>query len=127
MYRQINRSYQKDFEQLLNSGLYDKLTRDGVLIPHQEVEVPPDVPDLAYKVILPEQITFISYPYEWCFSQLKDAAQLLLEIQKLALDYDMSLKDSSAYNIQFHQGRPLMIFTLSFEVYREGKPWDAYQ
>jgi hypothetical protein len=39
----------------------------------------------------------------------------------------MSLKDCSAYNIQFHQGRPLLIDTLSFERYREGQPWIAYR
>jgi len=127
IYRQINRSYQNDYDQLIYSGLYDKLTSEHLLIPHKEVEVPPEISDSAYKVILPDLITFISYPYEWCFSQLKDAAQVTLEIQKHALEYGMSLKDSSVYNIQFHHGRPLMIDTLSFEIYREGQPWDAYR
>ena len=92
IYRQINRSYQKDYDQLINSGLYDKLTSERLLIPHKEVEVPPEISDSAYKVIFPDLITFISYPYEWCFSQLKDAAQVTLEIPKHALEYGMSLK-----------------------------------
>jgi hypothetical protein len=39
----------------------------------------------------------------------------------------MTLKDASAYNIQFVHGNPTLIDTLSFEVYNEGRPWDAYR
>ena len=127
LYRQVNRSYKDDYERLMTSGLYDKLVNAGMLIPHQEVNVEPVVPDLGYKILQPEPVQFISYPYEWCFSQLKNAASTTLEIQRIALDYGMSLKDSSAYNMQFHYGRPVLIDSLSFEVYQEGKPWDAYR
>ncbi|MFX8840813.1 hypothetical protein ABTM78_20880, partial [Acinetobacter baumannii] len=63
----------------------------------------------------PARVSTISYPYEWCFSQLKDAALATLEIQTVAMDHGMSLKDASAYNIQFHEGRPTLIDSLSFE------------
>ncbi len=75
----------------------------------------------------PELVSFISYPYEWSFSQLKDAALLTLKIQKRAIQHGLSLKDASAYNIQFQHGRPLLIDTLSFEIYPEGQPWVAYR
>ena len=127
LYRQVNQSYAADYELLVRSGYYQKLVQAGLLIPHQEVEQPPARPELAYKVLRPERVQFISYPYEWSFSQLQDAALTTLQIQRLALAAGMSLKDSSAYNIQFHQGRPLLIDTLSFEAYREGQPWDAYR
>ena len=39
----------------------------------------------------------------------------------------MSLKDASAYNIQFVRGKPTLIDTLSFEIYKEGEPWVAYR
>ena len=80
---------------------------------------------MAYKVIRPEPIAFISYPYEWSFSQYQDAALATLEIQRRALRRGMTLKDCSAYNVQFHRGRPIFIDTLSFEVYREGSPGSA--
>ena len=67
----------------------------------------------AYKVIRPDRIHLISYPYEWSFSQYQDAALLTLEIQRLALGRGMSLKDCSAFNVQFHEGRPIFIDTLS--------------
>jgi hypothetical protein len=112
----------------MGSGLYAQLTRSGTLISHTEVnrDMAPRQ-DLVYKVIRPEPVDFISYPYEWCFNQLKDAAILTLAIARRALEFGMSLKDASAYNIQFHQGRPIFIDTLSFEKYVEGLPWIAYK
>lgn len=127
LYRQINLSYSREYDLLIRSGLYQKLSSAGLLIGHEEVG-----PELAggpdvYKIIRPAEVPFISYPYEWSFSQLKDAALLTLEIQKTALEHGMSLKDASAYNVQFICGKPLLIDTMSFEPYVEGRPWVAYR
>ena len=125
LYRQINPVYFDHFYCLHQSGLYQTLVSKGYLIPHQEVVLQKSA---SYcKVIRPELVPFISYPYELSFSQLKDAALLTLEIQKQALEKGMSLKDCSAYNIQFKNGKPILIDTLSFERYREGAPWVAYR
>ncbi len=98
------------------------------MIPHQEVDSQtPRLTDDAYKVLKPDPVPFISYPYEWCFSQLKDAALATLKIQKLAMAHGMSLKDSSAYNIQFFKGKACLIDTLSFESLKDGEPWVAYK
>lgn len=129
LYRQINQSYRDNYLRLIESGLYDRLTGDQKLIPHQEAAVSPPAPETAYKIIRPEELTLITYPYEWSFSQLKDAARLTLSIQKQALKAGLSLKDSSAYNIQYllESGKPILIDTLSFEIYPEGSPWVAYR
>ena len=127
LYRQINQSYRDDYNFLITSGLYQALVEEGLLIPHQDADISLVGGDNAYKVIRPEKIPFISYPYEWCFSQLKDAALATLKIQKIALGKGMSLKDASAYNIQFLRGKPILIDTLSFARYREGEPWVAYR
>jgi hypothetical protein len=126
LFRQINRVYAEDYSRLMESGLYDKLVKAGLLIPHVEVGQAWAESD-AFKIIQPERVPFISYPYEWAFSQLKDAALATLSIQKRALKYVMSLKDASAYNIQFVRGRAALIDTLSFERYKEGQPWVAYR
>jgi len=126
LYRQINGSYSKEYDLLFSSGLYKKLTEKNLLLSHEESAVP-GLTELAHKVIKPEFIDFISYPYEWSFPQLKDAALATLKIQKIALKHGMSLKDASAYNIQFHNGAPVFIDTLSFEAYKEGQPWVAYR
>lgn len=127
LYRQVNLRYKEHYDLLMKSGLYKKLVGANLLIPHQEVDIEPENSERAYRVIKPERIPFISYPYEWCFSQLKDAALVTLGIQKMALDSGMVLKDSSAYNIQFTGAKPVFIDTLSFERYREGEPWIAYR
>ena len=127
LYRQVNACYGAAYERLLGSGLYDELTGKGLLIPHDEVAPVAVGVTEAVRVLRPERLPFIAYPYEWCFSQLKAAALATLEIQRRALDRGMSLKDASAYNIQFRDSRPVLIDTLSFEPYREGAPWVAYR
>ncbi|MDA8219172.1 MAG: hypothetical protein M0Z94_16325 [Dehalococcoidales bacterium] len=125
LFRQVNHVYKDNYDLLLGSGLYHDLVDAGLLIPHEETDLA-EV-DGAYKVLRPEVLPFVSYPYEWSFSQLKDAALTTLRIQKRALDFGMSLKDASVYNVQFRGGKPLLIDTLSFEQYREGEPWVAYR
>jgi hypothetical protein len=127
IYRQINQIYSDSYERLMGSGLYKDLVHAGFLIPHTEADIDPAFPGTAYKVIRPEQIPFISYPYEWSFGQLKDAALATLSIQKHALTFNFSLKDASAYNIQFPHGKATLIDTLSFEPYIDGEPWVAYR
>jgi hypothetical protein len=127
LYRQVNRKYEHEYARLMESGLYEKLVKAGLLIPHIEVDQPAGEPEAAFKVIRPERVPFISYPYEWSFGQLKEAALTTLSIQKRALKLGMSLKDASAYNIQFVRGKATLIDTLSFEIYKEGQPWVAYR
>lgn len=127
LYRQINKSYQKEFDKIIDGGLYQKLVEKELLIPHDEVDIKSPQPEKLYKIIKPKFIDFISYPYEWSFSQLKDAALITLEIQKIAMEYGLTLKDSSAYNIQFLNGKPIFIDTLSFEIYQEDQFWKPYR
>lgn len=115
--RRISLNYLPEYQRLMSSGLYDRLIKDGLLLPHTEIDE---------QTLKPEQLWFVSYPYEWCFNQLKQATLVTLEIAKIALDYNMMLKDASAYNIQYYKGKWLLIDTLSFETYREGTFWEAY-
>jgi len=116
--RQISKSYKENYGLLMSSGLYQKLVDEKLLVPHKEIKK---------SIIQPIQIPFISYPYEWTFGELKDAALTTLKIQKNAIDFGMSLKDASAFNIQFLDGMPILIDTLSFEKLDFSKPWVAYK
>jgi hypothetical protein len=78
-------------------------------------------------VIRPERVPFVSYPFEWSFGQLKDAALLTLRLQKTAMQRGLSLRDATAFNVMFAAGRPVWIDTLSFEALRPGAPWIAYR
>ena len=111
----------------MKTGLYRKLVKEGLLIPHEESTVTPPDKGTCYKILRPEPVAFISYTYEWSFSQLSDAALATLKIQQICLEYGMSLKDSTAYNIQFRDARPVLIDTTSFKKYRNRTLWPAYR
>ena len=127
LYRSVARLYREHYDFAKKSGLYELLMKEGLLVRHSEVDINFEIQPETYKVICPEKIPFISYPYEWCFSQLKDAALLTLEIQKRAIEANMVLKDASAFNVQFRNAKPIFIDTLSFEKYEEGRPWVGYR
>jgi ribosomal protein L11 methylase PrmA len=109
----------------MDSGLYSALVAKRLIIPHKEAQ--PKGHDAAGGLVLqPKRVPYISYPYEWCFEQYKDAALATLAIHLTALEYGMILKDASAYNIQFLSGYAVLIDTCSFDFYKEGMPWVAY-
>jgi hypothetical protein len=126
LYRQVNRVFQDRYEAFLGSGLYDELARQRLIVSHEPVSLDLALTRDAAAVLAPERVPFISYPYEWAFGQLRDAALLTLELQERALVRGFTLRDASAYNVQFIDGRPVMIDTLSFEPRAEGAPWSAY-
>ncbi|AZQ42742.1 class I SAM-dependent methyltransferase [Nonlabens ponticola] len=122
IYRQINPIYFDEYTSVKNSGVYEELFEKGWLVKHIEVSA------TAEKIILkPEQLPFITYPYEWSFTQYKHAAQLTLRIQLLLLERGFSLKDASAFNVTFHHGKALFIDTLSIEKYVDNSPWRALE
>jgi hypothetical protein len=81
----------------------------------------------AAAVLEHERVPFVSYPYEWTFAMLRDAALLQLELLRRALVEDLTLKDSSSYNVQWRGVQPVFIDVGSFERLREGEPWAGYR
>lgn len=129
IYRVISGSGVKNYELLVESGLYQTLSGSGQLISHSEVTVKKKAAlkvDDSDVLIAPKAVPFISYPYEWSFSQTKAAALLTLDIMKQALDKGLILKDASAYNVQFIGTRPVFIDTSSFEEW-DNTPWFGYK
>ncbi len=120
--RVINPIYFKQYFTLKDSGFFNKLFKTGLLIPHKELQSSENE-----VVIQPEQIPFITFPYEWSFNQYKEAALLTLKLQKFSLEHNFSLKDASAFNVTFHNGKAIFIDTLSFDFYTENSPWRAYK
>lgn len=114
-----------DYERLMGSGLHEDLASGGLLVNHYEEAAAASM-QRGCRVLVPEQISFISYPYEWSFDELRDAALLTLEIQQRALARGLILKDASAYNVQFRGAKPVFVDTLSFTQY-QGGPWAAYE
>ncbi len=122
VYRRVEPAGASSYDRLLASGLMAELVRRGCLVDHVEVE--PEAG--AHRILRPEQIPVLSWPYEWSFGALRAAALLTLEVATCALEYGLVLRDASAYNVQFRGAQPVFIDTLSFGEYREGEPWAAY-
>jgi ribosomal protein L11 methylase PrmA len=125
--RQIDPSFAAEWDHFLASGLYERLTSEAILVAHEEMETSLAAVPPAHAVIRPEPIEVISYPYEWSFSQLQDAALLTLRAQALAAEAGLTLRDASAYNVQFRGSRPVLIDSLSFERSEPGQPWAPYR
>ncbi|NKB58336.1 MAG: class I SAM-dependent methyltransferase [Alphaproteobacteria bacterium] len=116
-----------DYEFVRDSGLLTGLVAAKRVIGIEEV-TPDLLDDVDAKYLLEHPVLpFISYPYEWCFSALRAAALLQLDLLMEALAYDVTLSDASAYNVQFRGPAPVFIDALSFCRYQEGDYWTAHQ
>jgi hypothetical protein len=126
LYRQVNISFKEQFDHFIQSGCYKHLTERGLLIAHEQLHQNLTGDANYYTTLKPEVVPFISYPYEWSFDMLKDAALLTLQLVRESLQFGIILKDATPYNIQWFRGRLIFIDTLSFEKYEE-RPWIAYR
>lgn len=105
------------------SRLFASATADGRLISTREI----DPPEGFAGALEHPRLDVITYPFEWTFSMLRDAALLQLDLMAGALAEGMILKDATPYNVQFADGFPRFIDVGSFEEYRPGDPWIGYR
>ncbi len=121
VYRKINPSFLPKYEWLKSRGIYENLLQQKLLIPFTEV--------LTNKGVCLETtiVPIITYPYEWCFEQLKQAALLQLQLMDCCLKQGAILKDATPFNIQFYNNKACFIDLLSIEPYEEGTPWNGYK
>jgi hypothetical protein len=126
-YRQIQARFATEWDAFAGNPLERSLIDGGRLLPYETLPLDAAVAAGAHAVIAPEPIEFVSYPYEWTFGELRDAGLLTLDVQLEALAAGWTLRDASAYNVQFRDGRPVLIDSLSFEPHEDGAPWDAYR
>lgn len=127
LYRQVNNVFREHYDLFIQSGCYNHFVEKGQLISHQSITENLSGTADCYLTLKPEKINFISYPYEWSFDMLKDAALLTLQMTKEAMSFGLILKDATPYNTQWHNGKIVFIDTLSFEKYNETEPWIAYR
>ncbi len=125
VFRAVAQSYEETFDAVTSSELYAKLHKQKLLVNHTDQTTSYEL-EGHYKILGVQKIPFISYPYEWSFTQLKEAALLTLKVQKESLNKGFSLKDANAYNVQFLNQRAIFIDTLSFEKLNPNEPWIAY-
>lgn len=125
IYRKIFNEGANDFENIKNSAVIKNRIKKKQFIDYQEERFEEE--EGVYKIIKHPSIKFITYPYEWCFEQLKTAALFHLEFQVELLNEGNNLKDGSAYNIQFINNKPIFIDFMSVEKYKEDEPWLGYK
>lgn len=136
VYRALSETAHTAWRQLEASKLFTRAQESGAIVGTHEVDLDRDatidrevLSQLGdwTAVLAHERVPFVSYPYEWPFSMLRDAAQLTLDLLASALIEDLTLKDASAYNVQWRGSKPTFIDVASFEPYQTGRPWAGYR
>ena len=116
-----------DWRALAATEFFARASEAGSVVATRELDVPEALPEGAAGLLGHERIPFVSYPYEWPFGMLRDAAALQLEVLLEALDEGLTLKDASPYNVQWRGARPVFVDVGSFERLRAGEPWAGYR
>jgi hypothetical protein len=120
----------RDWTALSGSRLFADAVASGDLVETtqvDDVDLPEPLRESAAAVLEHEPVPFVSYPYEWPFAMLRDAALLQLQLLGRALAEDLTLKDASSYNVQWRGAKPVFIDVGSFERLPQGEPWQGYR
>lgn len=117
------------YNQLRQTCLIQAFANEGRLVRSWE---PADGGQLLdpslYPVVLEhERLNFISYPYEWSFAALKDAALFHLDLHMDLLKVGFTLRDATAFNVQFIKTKPIFMDLLSITPYRDGEKWVGHR
>jgi hypothetical protein len=127
VYRALSARALAEWRALQGTRFFPRLVAEGKVIATQEAETA-EAPDGEWAGTLKhERVPFVSYPYEWCFGMLRDAALLQLELLQAALAEGVTLKDATPYNVQWRGSRPVFIDVLSFRRLEPGEPWVGYR
>ena len=131
VFRGLSERALHQWQELSATSFYRRFVAEGGLIPSERIEpgavsLPASAAGWA-AVLRHETVPLISYPYEWSFGMLQDAALLQLDLLLAALDEGMTLKDASAYNVQWRGAVPVFVDVASFEKATPGEPWVGYR
>ena len=73
-----------------------------------------------------EAVEFVTWPYEWPFSMLQDAALLQLRLLEASVTNGWMLKDATPFNVQWRGARPTFVDAPSFVPW-DGGYWQGYR
>ena len=74
-----------------------------------------------------DAVDFLTWPYEWPFAMLKDAALLQLHLLATCVRAGWLLKDATPFNIQWDGTKPVFIDIPSFVPREDGEYWQGYR
>jgi len=130
IFRGLSATALKEWQALSATGLYRRFAENGAIVPTRQREIgslPFRLDEPWAAVLEHERLPFVSYPYEWSFEMLRDAALLQLDLVLAGLDEGIGLKDASAYNVQWKGATPVFVDIGSFYKRAEGEPWVGYR
>jgi hypothetical protein len=129
--RGLNETALAEWQALSATAFFRRFSETGAIVPTRQRElasVPFSASDQHWAGVLEhERLPFVSYPYEWSFEMLRDAALLQLDLVLAGLDEGIGLKDASAYNVQWKGASPVFVDIASFYKRTEGEPWVGYR
>src|SRR5690606_273213 len=129
IFRGLSKAALENWEALQRAPFFEADRKSGKIVDTWSVD--PQKEGLAEGswagIVEHARIPFISYPYEWPFGMLKDAALLHLDLMCQALACGMILRDSSPYSIQWNGVHPAFVHIPSFAPLRKGEPWVGYR
>ena len=125
--RGLDENAAASFGRLSETRFFAKALEAGDVVGTEVVEAAaPDGCD--WDLVLEHRaVPVVTYPHEWSFSMLQDAARLTLRLVREAIDEGFTTKDATPYNVQFVGPEPTFIDIGSFEPYRAGEPWWGYR
>ena len=131
VYRALSTEAYINWQQVSNQPFFRQRSLNGQIVGTEELSADERkkflLPSSVEAVLKHERIPFISYPYEWSFAMLRQAALVHLEILTDAVSSGLILKDASPYNVQFRGSQPVFIDIGSFTPLVPGEPWLAYR
>ena len=117
----------EDFRQVASTAFFRRAIAEGRIVETELLESAPAGLERQAATLRHERIPFVSYPYEWPFAMLREAALLQLDLLLDALDEDVILKDGSSYNVQWKGATPVFVDVGSLEPMRPGEAWAGYR
>lgn len=128
-FRVLSADAHRHWSAFLRTGTFSRASSRGAII--ETTEVPPGqvpIPSGIWRAVLAHKtVPFVSYPYEWTFSMLREAALLQLDLLSDALSEGFILKDGTAFNVQWMGVTPTFIDLASFVTFEPGEPWAGYR
>jgi hypothetical protein len=128
VYRSLSPTGAESFQELSRTELFAELRSLGLvveseLVDRQAAALPAEAGNW---VVRQARVPVVTYPFEWSFDMLRDAALVTLDVLERCLKKGYVLKDATPFNILFHRNRPVLIDVLSIEKRAEGEPWAGY-
>ncbi len=129
VYRALSETAHREWKRLEKTRFFQAGQENGTIVSTREAtETDPQRFGPQWVGLLEhERIPFVSYPYEWSFGMLREAALLQLDLILAGLEEDMIPKDATSYNVQWKGAQPVFIDVASFETLAPGVPWAGYR